>query len=360
MNKVVITADVHIHPYRICSHNNGADRLRDGLDVLRRTLDIASEKHAMWIMAGDFKMPKTNWPQEALTGALDILRHYTHVEKVMLAGNHDAMGLGGSGLQPFRDKATDIVDGEAEEIGGILYVPFGADLSIVKKNKHLPIVSHGFLRGAFLGPEDMRLPEKGIDPAEFGQFPVAFFGDIHNAQYRAPLDAEGLRHQWRSVQGSGPLRMPGRWRGEVYYPGSPYQQSWGERDHVKGVLFADLRTGSIEFIEIDSPRFVHVELVDCEALPEKLLNARSKDFVRIITPSARWTQGALDARGLDFQDVQIIERKPLMQKQAVRAMVHAAMDSDEMLRGYMHSKPVPEDLDPELIMTAHRRLWASQ
>jgi hypothetical protein len=169
--KYVITADVHVHPFKVCSRNNGAERLRAGLTALYQTLDYARQHHAVWVMAGDFKMPKTNWPQEALTGALEVMRDFPGVEKVMIAGNHDAMGLGGSGLQPFRDGCEAIiVEGEAEQIGGMLYVPYGANLKNVKVNKHLPMVAHAFIQGAVIGAEDLQLfrtwclPPKGVRP----------------------------------------------------------------------------------------------------------------------------------------------------------------------------------------------------
>jgi hypothetical protein len=312
-------------------------------------------------MAGDFKQPKTNWPQEALTGAHEILREFGDVRKIMLAGNHDAMGLGGSGLAPFKDVAT-VIEGEAEQVSDLLCVPFGADLKAVKTNKHLPIIAHAFIKGAFLGPEDHRLPDKGVDIADYGPFPVAFFGDIHNAQFRRSADPlQGRTAAWYTINSAGQVRVPGRWLSEVYYPGSPYQQNWGERDHVKGVLLVDTKRGAVDFVPMNAPRFIHVELTDCEILPEVLLNAsQQSDFVRIITPSSRWTQSALDARGLHFRSMQIIEQKAAAVQKAARTVMHAGMDPDELLSGYMKAKPLPPGMDSTTVMTAHRRLWGGE
>lgn len=360
--KILVTADVHLHPHKVCSRDNGADRLRDGLSVLQQSLDAAVKHEAVWVMAGDFKQPKTNWPQEALTGAHEILRKYTHVKKYMLAGNHDALGLGGSGLAPFKDCAT-VIESEADERQGILFVPFGADLTHVKTNKHLPIVAHAFLRGAFIGPEDMRLPGKGVDLADYGPFPVAFFGDIHKAQMRRPADPSvGRTAEWLPVSKAGLVRgksliTPSTWRGEVFYPGSPYMQNWGERnDAVKGFLLADLKTGQVDMIESVAPRFWHVELIDCEAFPNTLLAADPRDFVRIITDSAKWTQGALEARGLTFRSLQVIER-PRAEKHRETVTIHAGMDFDEMLSGYMKARPVPAGVDEAQVVSVMRNLY---
>lgn len=356
---IVVTADVHIHPFKVCSNDAGADRLRDGLSALRQGLEIARRRGATWVMAGDFKQPKTNWPQEALTGAHEILREYDDVQKVMIAGNHDAMGLGGSGLAPFKDCAT-VVEWEAQQVDDLLCVPFGADLAPVKPNKHLVIIGHAFLQGVFIGPESIRLPAKGVPVSDYGAFPVAFFGDIHRAQFRRSADPmAGRAAAWQTINSAGPVRIKGPWFGEVYYPGSPYQQNWGERnDGPKGVLVADLKRGSVEMVALDAPRFVHVELEDCEALPQELFN-REKDFVRILTDSAKRTQAAIEAKGLTFRWAQIIER-PQVERRAARSTINAAMDRDEMLAEYMKARPVPDGVDPAQCLEAGRRLWSGE
>ena len=362
--KIVVTADCHIHPYKLCSHNNGADRLRDGLGVLNWSLQLAERESAVWVMAGDFKQPKTNWPQEALTGAHEILRRYPDVTKIMVAGNHDAYGLGGSGLAPFRDVAS-IVEGEAEQVGDLLCVPFGADLKAVKpNNNNLPIIAHAFIKGAFIGPEDFRLPGKGVDLADYGQFPVAFFGDIHKAQVRHASDPlRGRMAYWQPIESAGTIRTKGPWRGEVYYPGSPYMQNWGERnDRVKGVLLVDLKTGIVQMMKspnASAPRYVQIEMTEPEALPSDLHAAQGNNFVRVLTPSAKWTQKAIDTKGLTFRWLQIIERRPEV-KTAVRTQVHAAMSHEEMIREYMRLRPLPPEVTQDMVLLAAERLWSQE
>lgn len=354
--KIVVTADVHVHPFKVCSNDNGSDRLNDGLGALRQGLELARTHEATWVMAGDFKQPKTNWPQEALTGSHEILRDYDDVPKIMIAGNHDAEGRGGSGLAPFKDCAR-VVEREAEEIDGLLCVPFGADLTAVKPNRHLPIVAHAFLQGVFIGPESVRLPGKGVPVENFGDFPVAFFGDIHRGQWREPADPKtGRAVRWIPYEDSGVIRQAGKWRGEIFYPGSPYQQNWGERnDGPKGALVVDLKTGTINLVEFDSPRFIHVEL----AVPVAVgtLNINQGDFVRIVTDDAKWTAAAIEEQGLTFRSLQIIQR-PRQAKSTARSQIHAGMDRDEMLAGYMKTRPVPPGLDPSQVLDAGKRLWS--
>jgi DNA repair exonuclease SbcCD nuclease subunit len=310
-------------------------------------------------MAGDFKMPKNTWPQEALTGSLEILRKYPDLRKVMIAGNHDGAGLGGSGLQPFYEVAT-VIDGEAQDCEGVLYVPHGADLRPVKSNSHLPIVAHAFLAGAIIGAEDLQLQNAGIELSEYGQPPLALFGDIHGAQMRLPSDPKtGRVARWERIEQHGKIRVPGPWRGEVYYPGSPYQQNWGERNQAKGCLLVDLEVGSVHFHPIESPRFIHVELQDCEILPEVLLNADDSDFVRIVTDSARWTKEAIDAKALRYRWLQITER-PTKIVNRQRTEIHAAMTRTQIIEAYIASRPVPKGVSAEQVKKAMMRLWGAE
>lgn len=357
--RLLVTADVHVHPYKICSRDNGADRLRDGLSALKQTLDYADQYEATWVMAGDFKMPKNTWPQEALTGSLEILRRYTDTRKVMIAGNHDGSGLGGSGLQPFYEVAT-VIDGEAQDCEGVLYVPHGADLKAVKMNKHLPLIAHAFLQGAVIGAEDLQLQNVGVPIEEYGQPPVAVFGDIHGAQVRYPSDPQtGRTARWERITAPGKIRVPGPWRGEFYYPGSPYQQNWGERNQEKGCLLVDLEVGSVHFLPVIAPRYVHVELQDCEILPNVLLAADPRDFVRVITDSARWTNEAIEAKGLKYRWLQITERPTkIVNKQ--RTEIHAAMTRSQIIEAYMASRPIPQGVTPEQVKKAMMKLWGAE
>src|SRR5437016_8113325 len=164
--KLVVTADVHLHPYRICSKDGGHDRLLDGLSALRQTLELAQKQRAAWVMAGDFKQPKTMWPQEALTGALEVLRGFPDVDKIMLAGNHDARGLGGTGLAPFATiRRTRVIESEMivqlDDETKLVCAPWDADMELTREACEIAgvsaLVAHAFLAGTFLGPDETRL-----------------------------------------------------------------------------------------------------------------------------------------------------------------------------------------------------------
>lgn len=366
--KLVITADVHLHPYRICSKDGGFDRLGDGLSVLRQSLELARRERAVWVMAGDFKQPKTFWPQEALTGSHAIMREFEDVEKIMVAGNHDAEGLGGSGLAPFKDcaKVVEKAGYVSTQNEYLLCAPWNANRAeiraLAKENRGVaPLIAHAFLAGAFLGPEDLRIGG-GIPLEEYGDFPVAFFGDIHKGQWRKIMMLRPAMWEPYTVFGAEGLvnfrvRAPERWQGEVFYPGSPYQQSWGERnDGAKGVLLVDIKSGEVQFCPLRAPRFMHFE-VD-EKTIEGLFEAEAwdeLDFVRVVytgKPSAALD----DLRSLapHARSFQVITRPPKVSQQ--RTEVHAGMTKSELLQRYMEARPPAENVDRLQALGAGLRL----
>ncbi len=368
MSKIVVTADVHLHPYRICSRDGGHDRLLDGLSCLRQSLDLARAEKAIWVMLGDFKKPKTLWPQDALTGSLAVLREYDDVIKVMLAGNHDARGLDGSGLSPFKNVAHVVEEPSVVVAGDQMFVcaPWDADRSRVSKiledarnvGENLPLLAHGFLAGVLLGLEDARLVNKGIPLEEYGLFPVAFFGDIHKGQQL--VRAQNRPPAWMPLHASATagvaaVRSAGRWRGDVFYPGSPYQQDWGERnDGAKGALLVDLVKGVVQLHILNAPRFHHFE-VDADGLAAIDFGALFDDFVRVVytgKPCAALDdlRGAVDR----FRSLEIILRR--VRHEETRVNIRAGMGDAELLAKYMEAKPPPDGVDREQIRKAFARI----
>ena len=372
--KIVVTADMHIHPYRQCSRDGGHDRLLDGLSVLRQSLDLARREGAAWVMAGDFKMPKTFWPQSALTGAHEILREYDDVPKLMVAGNHDARGVGGSGLAPFKDVADVVETSGIVVLGDTMFAcaPWDADRDRVRKmvndarnvDEFTPLIAHAFLMGCALGPDDVRL-NKGVPVEEYGDFPVAFFGDVHKGQglTRRPaswetydMDDEGPEARDARLLMSK-IRSKGPWCGEVFYPGSPYPQNWGERnDGEKGVLVADLATGEIWFHIFTAPRFIHVEIVEGqleEFLDQQEEGEYEQDFLRIVYSG--FACPALDhLRDIKCRSFQLIFRRPVPIESRVE--IHAGMNRLEMLTRYVDARALPDGADKARALDAGMRL----
>lgn len=348
--KIVAVSDLHIHPWRLCSRDGGQDRLKDGLSVLRQSLQLACEEHAVWVCAGDMKQPKMSWPQQALTGMHEILRQFSDVQKILVAGNHDAEGIGGSGLAPFKDCCRVIEQTETiEPVQGMPLVcaPWNADFSQVRMAldacpKPRILVGHGFLAGCMLGPEDMRIA-KGLNPSALGSFTVAIFGDVHKSQWRKPESADMPAMWLPMVVTEQRIRS-----GEIYYCGSPYQQNWGEReDGIKGALVFDLDKPSVRLHALEAPQYRKIE-IDAKGvvafLDDEDPAVGRDDFVHVIVTGKPSPEAIKDLEtfGALQRSFQLTIRRPASAI-AKRTEIHAGMSKRTILENYMKAKPFDGD-----------------
>ena len=387
--KIIFTADLHVHAHRADSHTAGADRLLDGLSALRQTLQYSRERGCPWVFGGDLKQPRRSWPHEALTGALAVLREFPDVEKVMVKGNHDGEGEYGSGLQPFAHLAAVVDRPCVVEVGArpMAVWPAMSDPALRPEAfvDSVPpaagvIIGHAFLQGARLGAEDFRAPG-GATPAQLGlggarpRFRLGLFGDVHKGQalarrpHRAPdwvPFAETLAESTVAV-----IRDAGEWAGDVLYPGSPYAQTWGEReDGPKGALLVDLDTGEVDLLRVDAPRYVAEDWVGDEwadrvrayASPrgdhDGVRAAWRGHFVRVAVGA--WVRTAEFTAAFDrLRDVgeprslQVVAA--LRRSEARRAEIHGGMSAPDLLRGYMTSRPLG-GADPAHVLAAGEAL----
>jgi DNA repair exonuclease SbcCD nuclease subunit len=320
----------------------------DGLSAVRQSLELARNLDAPWIFAGDMKQPKTSWPQSALTGLHEIFREYKRdVHMIMVAGNHDAQGEGGSGLAPFEDCATIIEDRpESVDVADVSLVccPWNgspteaAALLEADRVLGLPrvLVAHGFLQGCFLGPEDVRL-SKGTPVADYGDFDLAIFGDVHKAQWRRP--AENHRPaEWGEFTPDLVYKFAAGHR-PVFYCGSPYQQNWGERnDAVKGALVVDTVEHTVRVHRLAAPQYAHLEM-DYSSATDFLKGDPDPDhFYRIVYSGVLCSvTDRLRKWGESCRSFQLIVRRE--EKSVKRAVVHAGMSTPEILENYMKAKP---------------------
>jgi DNA repair exonuclease SbcCD nuclease subunit len=373
MSKFVMVSDVHIHPYRIGSVNGGRDRLQDGLSAVRQALQVARERQAIFISLGDMKMPKTTWPVDALNGLLSLFEEYQDIEKYLLLGNHDWIGSEGSGLQPFRGCRNTVVLDIAMYLAKLraIVIPHGTSAkdrtSLIEDGGSQVdmILGHAFLHEAAVGPAAIQLA--AIPLEEFGlgaaqQIPVGFFGDVHGGQrwsqgrWKAYSDAHGPLKEW--------VKLPGKWGHEAFYPGSLYQQSWGEvNEWPKGCLYVDMSRGSVKLVPIGSPRFWALNFLtnsEFSSWSDTSSTQRIYEdcFVKFIV--GPWAE----AKASWFEEWRAREKPRTFQlivhREQVRnerTPIHAGLSNDELLRGYMKSKP-PQitGASEKLILEAGRRL----
>jgi DNA repair exonuclease SbcCD nuclease subunit len=350
--RAIITADLHLHPWRECSKDGGQDRLADGVSALRQMLCYAKERGCDWVHLGDLKHLKGTWHDDAQNALLGVLGEFPNVCKWFLRGNHDGQpGRKESGLQWLAglDGVAVIEEPEAHEFAqlkGVAWWPWQksldglpAFLKDAKNAKAKVLMAHAFLSGSLLGPGDHRLPGKGATLEQFGLagkgrvFDRGFFGDVHKQQ----------------TFGVGKSELLSTW-----YPGSPYGQNWGERETDKGCLFVDTVTGVVERLPVKAPRFVVADWAYIQNLAGK--GWANGDFVRVLVPvgtSPKAVERLRDLSGARHFEAVPVGVKSKAEQRA--SEVHAGLPRKEMLARYVAARPI-EGLDPKALLGAGLRL----
>ena len=363
--KAVVTADLHIHPWRECSNDNGADRLDDGLSVLRQTLAFARERKCAWICLGDLKHSKGMWLLPVLNGVLEVFREYEDVPKILLHGNHDGVSGNRSGLDAFRSLPTVWVFDQPDPVSEDLPLwkvalwPHQPTLDALPKfladarqAKVRVLLAHVFLRGVALGPDDVRL-DQGIPLEVLGLagknkvFRMAFLGDVHKSQ------SLGKKNE-----------------AAILYVGSPLALNWGEREEGKCAWYVDTEGPDVESLLVRAPGF----FVEDWSASEK--GARDKlkvtiqtaesggcwlkgQFIRLILPPGadpKLVERLCEVSGARALQV-IVQRAAQAEQRAPK--LHAALTAGQMVEEYVRARP-PEGLDVKMVATAGKRLWREQ
>ena len=362
-----------------------------------QTLEMARLCKATWVFCGDMKGPKSVWPVEALNGCISVLAAYSDVRKIGLPGNHDLVETPfGSGLEPLREYVTVFDRPTLEELRNtgiwIAAWPWGAGhreelpafldeaAAARKRGETVVLLAHLMFEGMF--PQaDAQHPGKSLPPEAFrpGEvFDLALVGDVHRGQvllapsklretrvwkpfsdYAARVAPGPGKARQKAQVGPGraeaggaaiPLRAPGPWRGEVFYPGSPYAQSFGERDDgPKGCLLVDVATGQVDLLPVRAPRFCELAVETVEGLEGLAAHAADAEHwrdgvVRLIVPAAVLAKkGAADfvARIKKASGARLLFPIPRHDVVAVRrAPVHGGMTPQELVRTYAETRPL--------------------
>jgi DNA repair exonuclease SbcCD nuclease subunit len=375
--RFVATSDLHVHPFRVGSANGGRDRLQDGLSAMRQSLDVARREGCTWVFCGDLKMPKNVWPQDALNGVINLLYEYDDVEKLMVPGNHDGLfGEFGSGLAPFRSLTT---VHDKPFVGDCLAVwPYGGKRlgelpEFLKRAEQMQrpriLLAHLMFRGVALGPTDAHLPQAGSPVDAFGigdVFDLAVVGDIHKGQIYLSTSAKRPTRSWKSFTDYGqrvyaggvvPIRgpRPGKsaWAGEVIYPGSPYQQSWGEvNEWPKGSVVVDVATGEVTLAVSTSPRFRSFEIETMDELRGMADTLASEDRIQLegdivrlhVADSVLSDRGAAKIVELIRSESKARELRAIPRRQklvgAAAPVAAVGMKNEELFAGWAEKHPL--------------------
>lgn len=357
---MIATADLHLHPWRLCSRDDGQDRLQDGLNATRASLALARQMGAPWICAGDVKQPKDHWLVRVQNALLALLDEFRDVEKIFVSGQHDGVdGDDKSGLQFLtRVPRTRVYDSPTIDTtpvgrGKMLVWPAMSDpatlpdwLRRAKQEGCWMVLGHAFLRESLVGPANVRLSgvytmhEFGLAPS-LPIFRFGLFGDIHKLQCLPRANARAA---------------------QVWYPGSPYAQNWGELEPQRGclVITGNNDEPTVSLWPVSGPRYL---VEDWSAATTASVQAR----VATGLPEFRGNFVALlvgdqvDASALDrvraaaqarYLQVTLASKPP--EAQPVPP-IHTGLSRDEMLRQYVAACP-PTELNAEALVLAGLQL----
>jgi DNA repair exonuclease SbcCD nuclease subunit len=325
-------SDLHLHPFRPCSRNNGRDRANDGLAVFDQALRIATERGVDAVLeAGDLFHEKGRVDTITWNQAHDRFKNYERPQDRSTMDHMRACwrrGIGPDGAWPMRwddvvpriiampgnhdqgDRTgSDHAQRSLNEVAHVFNQPGAIDIETCTIGV-VPWVEVDRCRDAFLSAareacaeilrleadiranvasrRDVRLPR-----VLMGHTAVA--GAITGSDYVFPgeedptvadlialkaefeLDAIMLGHfHCHQVLAAG-----------ICFIGSPKQDTWGDSGQRRGCVIWDSRTPDVfEHIELDAPRFVRARLSDVEkALADNEYDEGDShlagDFVRI-------------------------------------------------------------------------------
>lgn len=264
--KILCFSDLHCHSYeqfstRLSDGRNS--RLADCLSIIEqaRQISIAKEVDAC-VFLGDCFHSRHRIDTDVYTLTYEAFHDLAqHCKQLyMLVGNHDQSTLIGDqhALIPFREFAEVIDFPRYDKYLKSYLCPHLPGDKFKEAMFKCPwgnnaIFIHQGISEGFVGPYN-RTVKSAVAVADL-PIDKAFWilaGDYHKRQFFGPGN-------------------------KIHYIGSPLQLNFGERDEEKAFSLLDTKTGKIETIPTEAPRF----FVSEEAKPPKEANL-SRDFVRLI------------------------------------------------------------------------------
>lgn len=252
--RAVVISDLHIHDWSAFATGDGLQnsRLQRSLAVLHHSLALAEDEKIPWLFPGDLVHTAGYALNVVLSGIIEVFQSYPEVVKLVVWGNHDARGVGGTitldqtvypallgGVPNFHvlDSTRPSYMHEGWFIDGGGYQPRG-DLLDYGSGADIGLF-HQTIRGSRTA-QNHELTE-GIDPAELlKRFRVSLVGHVHHPQ------------QFDCPKGQA-----------ILVPGSPEHHNFGdEGEHGFWILTvpkAKTKNPTVEFIKGGSPMFLTVD-----------------------------------------------------------------------------------------------------
>lgn len=185
---------------------------------------------------------------------------------ILLVGNHDMAGADGgvSSLEVFKHYQGITVVDEPSRIGDAEFLPFmRSNEEFARQAKLIPAGSILFCHQSFNG----------------AQFENGMY-DPHGA------DITSVSHLGGVI--SGHVHLQQRFA-NIWYPGAPFQHTFGDAGHAKGVFEISLSKDSytqINFIDLDMPTFKVIEAQTVPELLENLPSPNNRTHYKVVAKGA--------------------------------------------------------------------------
>lgn len=329
MSKVLLFADVHIHP-----HKRKSDRLEDCLKALDWVFVVAKKRGIDEILfGGDLLHDRSKIDVLTYTKVYDVLKkHCTGKVKVyLLLGNHDLWFndcTSVSSVTPFQSLPGVTVIGNVERrtVGGVKWdlIPF----------THDPIIALDTL-GEMEETAKYCLGHLSIDGAKLNSAGTISDVVIEHDGEMTPVQAKIFdRYEYTYL---GHYHSSQILNGKVEYIGSPLQLSFGEAFQDKHLIILDCETGDKEYVLNDfSPRhyYLRADQLDKYDLKGAFVTLITDDMSAVDVAKLR--RELLTSKGAATVNVRQLHKKTAEEETHVIQDALAILQSeDKMLERYV-------------------------
>lgn len=350
MSKVLITADIHIHP-----HRNDMRRVEDGIQCLEwiyETARIAGLDTV--IVAGDFLHHRFSLNAYAYAKACGVVSGAREdgIKTIFMLGNHDMFyedRWDVHSLVPMKSDACTIIDKPTKmkikgyDVDFLPYTPKPSQFINDEpfKTPARTLISHLAIANAILNSKYNILSVED---------------DSKEKEY---IEAEKL-HKWEKVW-LGHYHYGQKVSKQVEYVGSPMQLTFGEAGQAKCVAIYDLETLHTTYVENKvSPKF-HIVENQSQVDALDMTNA----YVQML--SSEVIEAKFDLRkklsGLGAREIEFIPTKTDVAGQTTKALDNISKlfnDKDKLIDGYVDGLEVPNHLDKIILKQIGKEIIHAQ
>lgn len=273
MGGYIVVSDTHFHNWTEFSKPDEEyvnSRLREQIEVMREVFELARERNAGILFAGDMFHKRQSVDTRVFNAVYDLFEENSDVYVAGIPGNHDKVTnslKSESSIDIFNYIDYTHIAVEPEQINPnnsvcITLVPYGDEVADIKEylkgvkvdtNKTNILVAHLGISGGLVGSGGHRLEGAfAYSDLQPDKFDYIMLGHYHRPQQLSEND----KH---------------------IYVGPLTQNSFGEEGYDTGVVYLDYENNTIERIPIKSTKFVTISGDD---IPEDIEEIIENSYIR--------------------------------------------------------------------------------